>query len=242
VLEPKPERVNSSYAREMLTRAVLIPERTPEGIEDRQRMIRALHDKTRRLRLEDFFSNARLENKTHHVDESFLDTFGTMADSRHAAIGEAEYAAARNYARLVRELSLDPGTHPVYAFLREKCGDGLFKLNELVAAREMIFRLTDGVTSGRVEWRNVPEKTIAISRVPESEDERIELDELRHSFIHTMLKSYGSKYQPDALFVLRNLGMLEALVHYVGFTAADARPWCLPEMVESREPFLELHG
>jgi DNA mismatch repair protein MutS len=36
--------------------------------------------------------------------------------------------------------------------------------------------------------------------------------------------------------------MLEALVHYVGFAAADANAWCLPEMVESREPFIELHG
>jgi DNA mismatch repair ATPase MutS len=35
--------------------------------------------------------------------------------------------------------------------------------------------------------------------------------------------------------------MLEALVRYVGFAAADAQPWCLPEMVESREPLLELH-
>ena len=50
--------------------------------------------------------------------------------------------------------------------------------------------------------------------------------ELRHAFIHTMLKSYGTKFQPDALFIVRTLGMLEALVHYVGFVQSDSRPWC----------------
>ena len=246
VLAPGEHRVISSYAREMLTRAVLIPERTPEGIDDRQRMIRALQDPSRRQRLQDFFSNAALENKAEHAEESFLDTFGRFADSRHGQIGEAEYAAARNYARLVRELSLDAGTESIYAFLRERCGDGVFRLNALIGAREMTFRVSGGFTAGTAEWGHAPETggqhRIPVSRVPPPEDERIELDELRHAFIHTMLRSYQSKYQPDALFILRNLGMLEALVQYVGFAAADPRPWCLPEMVESREPFLELYG
>src|SRR4029077_3636400 len=89
VLQAREGRVVSSYARDMLTRAVLVPERTPEGIEDRHRMIRALQDGARRQRLDDFFSKAALENKTAHIDESFLDTFGTLAESRHAVIGEA---------------------------------------------------------------------------------------------------------------------------------------------------------
>ena len=246
VLKPGEHRVISSHAREMLTRAVLIPERTPEGIEDRQRVIRALQDKPRRQRLDDFFSNAALENKAERASESFLDIFATFADSRHGIIGEAEFAAARNYARLVRELGLDPGTEAIYASLRESCGDGIFRLNALIAAREMTFRLSGGLTTGTAEWSHESEAgsphRIPVSRVPGPEDDRIELDELRHAFIHTMLRSYQNKYQPDALFILRNLAMLEALVHYVGFADVDSRPWCLPEMVESREPFLELQG
>jgi len=238
--------VISSYARQMLTRAALLPERTPEGIEDRQRMIRALQDGLRRRRLGDFFANAYLENKAKDANESFLDVFATMIGTRHQVIGEAEFAATRNVARLVRELGADPATHVIHSFLREVCGDGIFELNELVAAREMTFRLSGGLTSGTAEWSNTPEpvgqERIAISGVPTPEDDRMVLDSLRHSFIETMLRSYQSTYQLQAHFILQNLGLLEALVRYVEFTEADERPWCLPELVESREPFLELHG
>jgi DNA mismatch repair ATPase MutS len=57
-----------------------------------------------------------------------------------------------------------------------------------------------------------------------------------------MLRSYQHKYQPESAFLVRNLALLEALVHYAGFAEADSRAWCLPEMVESREPFIELEG
>ena len=246
VLKQRDDRVISSHARIMLTRAVLLPERTPEGIEDRQRMVRALQDRARRQRLDDFFSNAHLENKADGGSESFLDTFSNMAENRHQSIGEAEYAAARNCARVIKELGADPATHSIYSFLRESCRDGIFTLNELIVAREMNFRLSGGLTSGIAEWTNTPEpggqERIAISGIPRPEDDRIELDELRRSFIGTMLRSYQTKYQRDASFVVSNLGMLEALIHYVGLAETDSQPWCLPEMVESREPFIELHG
>ncbi len=246
VLQQPADRVISSYARDMLTRAVLLPERTPEGIEDRQRMIRALQDKARRQRLDDFFSHASLDRRAEEGTESFLDTFATMIASRHQVIGEAEYAAVRNTARIVRELGADLGTHSIYSYLREECSEGVFTLNELVAAKEMTFRLSGGFTAGTAEWHGTPEpvgrERIAISRPPLPEDMRIELDALRTSFITTMLRSYQNKYQPDATVMLRNLSMLEALVHYVNFSEADSAPWCLPEMVESREPFLELHN
>lgn len=246
VLRQTDDAVISTHARDMLVRAVLLPERTPEGIEDRQRMIRALQDKTRRQRLSDFFSNAYLENKSERTSESFLDTFSTMAETRHQVIGEAEYAATRNCARVLNELNADPATHSIYSFLRETCNDGIFKLNELIAAREMSFRLAGGLTSGTAEWSNVPEPVgedrIAISGIAKPEDERIELDELRRAFIGTMLRSYQTKYQREAAFIVRNLAMLEALIHYVNAAETDSQPWCLPEMVESREPFLELYG
>jgi hypothetical protein len=246
VLEHGDDRVISSHARDMLVRAVLLPERSPEGIEDRQRMIRALQDKARRQRLHDFFSNAYLENRSEGGNESFLDTFATMAGNRHQPIGEGEYAATRNVARLLKELGADPTTHCIYSFLREECGDGIFTLNELIAAREMTFRLSGGLTSGTAEWSNVPEPVgqdrIPISGIPTPEDDRIELDALRRSFVETMLRSYQHKYQREAAFIVRNLAMLEALVHYVSVAEGDTRSWCLPEMVESREPFVELHG
>ena len=246
VLRPRDDRVISSHARDMLVRAVLLPERTPEGIEDRQRMIRALQDKTRRQRLADFFSNASLENRAEATSESFLDTFATMAETRHQVIGEAEYAATRNCARLLNELNADPATHGIYSFLREKCNDGIFKLNELISAHEMNFRLSGGLSSGTAEWNNVPEAVggdrIAISGIAKPEDERIELDELRRAFVATMLRSYQTKYPREAAFIVRNLAMLEALVRYVAATEDDPEPWCLPEMVESREPFIELYG
>lgn len=245
VLRQREDGVISSHAGAMLTRAVLLPERTPEGIEDRQRMIRALQDKARRRRLEDFLSNAHQENRSDG-NESFLDTFSTMVESRHQAIGESEYAAARNCARLVRELGSDPATRCIYSFLREHCRDGVFSLNELITAKEMRFRLSEGLTSGTAEWSNIPETVgqdrISISRIAPPEDDRIELDGLRRSFVETMLRSYQSKYQRDAIFIVRNLGMLEALVHYVRCSTEDSKPWCLPEMVESREPFIELRG
>ena len=246
VLREQEERVISSHAGTMLTRAVLLPERTPEGIEDRHRMIRALQDRSRRQRLEDFFSNAYQVNRSDGSHESFLDTFSTMLENRHQVIGEAEYAAARNCARLVRELGADPSTHSIYSFLRENCRDGIFTLNELIAAKEMTFRLSEGLTSGVAEWSNVPEdvrqERIAISHIAKPEDDRIELDGLRRSFLETMLRSYQTKYQQDAGFIVRNLGMLEGLIHYVGLADRDSRPWCLPEMVESREPFIDLQG
>ena len=245
-LQVEEGRVQSSFAREMLTGAVLIPERTPEGLEDRQRMIRALQDKTRRQRLNDFFSNAYLDKKSEGGTESFLDTFATMVGSRHLPLGEGEYAAARNWARVVRELSVDPATQSMYSFLRETCGDGVFELNELIAAREMRFTLSGGLTSGTAEWSNEPESVggddIAISGIATPEDERIEVDELRRAFVETMLRSYQRKYARESIFMLRNLGLLEALVRYVDFTERDTQPWCLPEMVESREPFIELDG
>jgi hypothetical protein len=246
VLQPGEDAVISSHARDMLVRAVLLPERTPEGIEDRQRMVRALYDKTRRQRLLDFFSNAFLENRQEATNESFLDTFATFTENRHQIIGEAEYAATRNVARLLNELNEDPGTRSIYSFLRERCNDGVFKLNELLTAREMNFRLSGGLTSGAAEWHNVPEPVgadrIPISTIARPEDERIELDELRRAFIATMLRSYQTKYQKEAGLIVRTLAMLEALVHYVGVADSDSRAWCLPEMVESREPFVELHG
>lgn len=246
VLRQRDAGVVSSHARDMLTRCVLLPERTPEGIEDRQRAIRVLQDRRRRQRLDDFFSNAFLESRSDGASESFLDTFSTMVGNRHQAVGEAEYAATRNVARIVRELGADPATHPIYSFLREECGDGIFRLNELIAAREMRFRLSGGFTAGIAEWSSVPESPgqdrIEVSDLPSPEDARIEIDALRRAFIETMLRSYQAKYQPQATFIVRNLGLLEALVRYVSFTEADSRPWCLPEMVESREPFLELHG
>lgn len=246
VLRHREGSVVSSHARDMLIRCVLLPERTPEGIEDRQRTIRVLQDKARRQRLDDFFSNACLENTSDGSTESFLDTFSAMVGNRHQAVGEGEYAAARNFARIVRELGADPATHSIYSFLRDECGDGIFRLNELIAAREMRFRLAGGLTSGTAEWSNVPEPSgqdrIPVSSIPTPEDARIEIDALRRAFIETMLRSYQGKHQPEATFIVRNLGLLEALVRYVNFTEADSRPWCLPEMVESREPFLELHG
>lgn len=246
VLRQQENAIVSSHARDMLVRCVLLPERTPEGLEDRQRTIRVLQDRTRRQRMDDFFSNAFLENKADGSTESFLDTFATMVGNRHQAIGEAEYAAARNFARIVRELGADPATHSIYSFMREECGDGIFRLNELIAAREMRFTVSGGFTSGSAQWSNVPEASgqerIPVSRVPAPEDARIEIDALRRAFIETMLRSYQGKYQREAIFMVRNLGLLEALVRYVSFTAADSRPWCLPEMVESREPFIELHG
>lgn len=246
VLADVPGRIVSTFARDMLVRCVLLPERTPEGIEDRQRAIRMLQDRPRRQRLADFFSNAFLENKAEGTTESFLDTFASMVGNRHAAIGEAEWAAARNFARIIRELGADPATHSIYSFLREHCGDGVFKLNELIAAREMRFRLTGGFTAGTAEWSNTPEATgedrIAISGIPAPADDRIEIDALRRAFIDTMLRSYQTKYYRETIFMLRNLGLLEALVHYVNFAESDSRQWCLPEMVESREPFLELYG
>ncbi|NOT44003.1 MAG: hypothetical protein HOP14_05295 [Acidobacteria bacterium] len=246
VLQQRDGGVISSYARDMLVRAVLLPERTPEGIDDRHRIVRALQDRARRRRLDDFFSNAHLENKSEGGNESFLQTFSTMVSSRHQVIGEREYAAARNFARIMRELATDPATHSIYSFLREECRDGLFTLNELIAARTMHFTLSGGLTTGRAEWSNVPEPVgldpIPVSGVTSPEDDRIELDALRRSFIETMLRSYQHKYQLESILALRNLGLLEALVHYVNYTEADTQPWCLPEMVESREPFLELHG
>ena len=246
VLSRGDERVISSYARDMLVRAVLLPERTPEGLEDRQRMIRALYDKGRRQRLEDFFSNAHLENRSEGARESFLDTFSAMVGNRHQPIGEAEYAAARNCARVVKELGADPATHSIYSFLRDECRDGIFTLNELIAARQMTFRLTGGFTSGTAEWSSDPEpagqERIPISRIANPEDDRIELDALRRSFIETMLRSYQHKYQREATFVVRNLALVEALVHYVAFAEQETGRWCLPEMVESREPFIELYG
>jgi hypothetical protein len=246
VLRPRADGVISSHARDMLVRAVLLPERTPEGIDDRQRMIRALQDRGRRQRLDDFFSNAHLENRSEAAEESFLDTFSTMIGNRHQPIGEAEYAAARNTTRVLKALGADPATHAIYSFLRDECKDGIFTLNELIAAREMTFRLSGGLTSGTAEWSSVPEPPpadrIAISGIPAPEDERIEVDALRRAFIETMLRSYQHKYQREATFIVRTLGMLEALVRYVSYTEADERPWCLPEMVESREPFIELYG
>lgn len=239
-------QVISSQARDMLTRAVLLPERTPEGIEDRQRMIRALQDKARRQRLEDFFGNAHLENRQEGGEESFLDTFLTMVGNRHQPVGELEHAAARNMARLVKELAADPALHTIYSFLRDTCQDGVFTLNELIAAKEMTFRLSGGLTSGTAEWSNVPEPVgedrIAISTIPQPEDERIQLDALRRSFIDTMLRGYQNRFQREATFIARNLAMLEALVHYVSFTEREGGAWCVPEMVESREPFIELRG
>ena len=246
VLAHAEDRVVSSHTRDMLVRCVLLPERTPEGIEDRQRIIRVLQDKSRRQRLDDFFASAFLEKKAEGTRESFLDVFSTMVDNRHQAIGEGEYAATRDCARIVRELGADPGTHAIYAFLRDECGEGIFTLNELVAAREMRFTLSGGLTSGTAEWSNLPETTgqdrIAVSSIPPPEDDRIEVDALRRAFIDTVLRSYQSKYQREAIFILRNLALLEALIRYVDFTETDSGPWCLPEMVESREPFIELEG
>jgi hypothetical protein len=246
VLSGAADGVVSSHARDMLVRAVLLPERTPEGVEDRQRMVRALYDKARRQRLHDFFSNAHLENRSEGGDESFLDTFSTMVGNRHQPIGEAEYAAARNFARIIKELGADPATHSIYSFLRDECRDGIFTLNELIAARQMTFRLNGGFTSGTAEWHSEPEpageERIPISRIAHPEDERIELDALRRSFIETMLRSYQHKYQREATFAVRNLALLEALVHYVEFAQREGGRWCLPDMVESRDPFLELHG
>lgn len=246
VLTPAEGTIISSHARDLLTRAVLMPERTPEGIEDRQRLVRALQDPARRQRLAEFFSNAFLENKSQGGDESFLDTFAAMSSNRHQAIGEAEFAATRNVARLIKELGADPATRSIYSYLRDRCHEGVFTLNELVAAREMTFRLSGGLTSGTAEWNNTPEpvgeRSIPISTIAPAEDDRIELDELRRSFIGTMLRSYATKYHADSALIVRNLAMLEALVHYVGFSESDSQPWCLPEMVESREPFLELQG
>ncbi len=246
VLAQPTDRVISTFARDMLTRATLMPERTPEGIEDRQRMIRALQDTQRRNRLDDFFANAGLERQTGEGTESFLDTFSTMIASRHQVIGEAQYAAARNCARVVRELGADSGTHSIFSFLRETCSDGFFTLNELLVAKQMTFTLSEGFTSGTADWSGTPEPVgghrITISRVPPPEDERIELDALRSAFVATMLRSYQHKYQPDAVAVVRHLAMLEALVHYVNYAERDSAPWCLPEMVESREPFIELYN
>jgi DNA mismatch repair ATPase MutS len=246
VLKLRDDQVISSQARDMLVRAVLLPERTPEGIEDRQRMIRALQDKTRRQRLQDFFANAFLENNQQGGTESFLDTFSTMAENRHQIIGEAEYAAARNVARIVKELGVDPGTHSIYSFLRDRCKDGIFTLNELIAAREMIFRLSGGLTAGTAEWSNTPEpvgeERLEISSIARPEDDRIELDELRRAFMGTMLRSYQIKYQPESSLIVRTLALLEALVHYVAFTETEGGEWCLPEMVESRTPLIELEG
>ena len=45
------------------------------------------------------------------------------------------------------------------------------------------------------------EDRIAISDIPEPEDDRIELDELRRVFIETMLRSYQRKYQPEAILL-----------------------------------------
>ena len=133
---------------------------------------------------------------------------------RHHIIGEAEYAAARNTARIVKELAADPATRVIHAFLREECKHGIFTLNELVSAREMVFRLSGGLTAGTAEWSNIPElsghERIPISTIAHPEDDRIELDELRRAFIGTMLRSYQSKYQREASFIVRNLGMLEA--------------------------------
>jgi hypothetical protein len=248
VLSAGEEQIISAHARDMLVRAVLLPERTPEGIEDRQRMIRALQDRARRQRLHDFFANAHLENRSEGagVRESFLDIFSTMVGNRHQPIGESEYAAARNVARLVKELGADAATHSIYSFLRDECRGGIFTLNELIAARQMTFRLSGGFTAGIAEWSSDPEaagqERIPISRIASPEDDRIELDALRRAFIETMLRSYQHKYQREATFTIRNLALVEALVHYVGFTERDAGEWCLPEMVESREPFLELYG
>jgi hypothetical protein len=246
VLTGDVERVISSYAREMLTRAVLLPERTPEGIEDRQRIVRALQDRARRRRLDEFFAHAYLENKNNDGHDSFIDVFATMIGTRHQIIGEGQFAATRNLARIVRELGADPATHSIYSFLREVCRDDIFKLNELVAAKEMTFKLSGGLTSGTAEWSNMPEPVgqdrIAVTAIPRPEDARAELDQLRRSFIETMLRSYQSTYQRQALFILQNLGMLEALVRYVDFAENDSAPWCLPELVESREPFIELEG
>ncbi|MGE0445464.1 MAG: hypothetical protein AB7P99_09565 [Vicinamibacterales bacterium] len=246
VLRPREDGIISSHARDMLVRAVLLPERTPEGIEDRHRMIRALQDRARRQRLADFFSNAFLENRAEGGTDSFLETFGNMASNRHQIIGEAEYAAARNVARIVKELGADPATHVIYAFLRDECKDGIFTLNELVAAKEMVFRLSGGITAGTAEWQNTPEavggERIPVSGIAHPEDDRIEIDELRRAFLGTVLRSYQSKYQRESAFIVRNLAMLEALVHYVEAAESDPTPWCLPDMVESREPFIELHG
>ena len=110
----------------------------------------------------------------------------------------------------------------------------------------MSFRLSGGLTSGTAEWSNVPEPVgedrIEVSNIARPEDERIELDELRRAFIGTMLRSYQTKYQREAGFIVRNLAVLEALIHYVSHAGEDSQPWCLPEMVESREPFIELQG
>jgi len=243
----------SNLAQIMFQRAILLPERSSDGVRARQNVFRALQDTHlagelfRELRSCDVPRYSGHEN----IHESFLDYMnGTFLDSRSDENYDdglsRKFLQLRNAIGLAQRFASTPGLEGLTDELSRIFNPSLHDLNRFLLAEKYNITIDGDFLSSELDVQGHPSQR-EFTPVKMS-------DNLQHfgrspiaknlsvALAQAFLDLYRGNDGPFANRLNWHLAMFEACLQYSISTVMRGKEWCLPDIVDSPEPFIEIEG
>ncbi len=251
LLAPAKKGTSSQYSHTMLTRIALLPERTEEGIAERQRIFRALEDEETRARFLEFYRRAKEDNRFGQGQTPFIDVLFKGLTKRYHSETDSDvnktFWAFQNMTKLLREFAENDQFQHIYAHMMADCPRKLRQLNDFVLSGNHQINIDGQILTGDLTWGRAGSQegfeAVNIAELVDTENEPPFMDLVRSRIIWDLTSLYRDEFNKSMFFIINNLAAFEACLNYAEHISHSQRTeWCIPEVVESREPFIELEG
>ena len=247
----------SSQSWVLLQQAFAIPERTTEGINERQQIFRALESSD----LEKLEKMLALTGYPQQRDNYQRDAKpqAPLLDSIFGAIygDEQKYMESypkyllllKNYAGLLVELENNPELNYVYQEMTNGWPRELKSLNKFLTSSEHHITLDDKLRAESLSWNpgKPLEKIIPIELTKFIGNRDInregDLATKASAGLAYMMYTLYTSFKENLGENVNQLALLEANLGYVKMMKKSKNlNWCYPEIVDSSKPFIELEG
>jgi hypothetical protein len=238
-IEERSSRARMSLeAKRMLARMILLPERHPQAIYQRQQIFRAFEDPEVRNRFLRFFTDDEL-GPTHRSHQGFVEILTEIRDrtfDRDESDNRYRFFALRNLGLLLGELEKTPGLSYVYSSLSEVVTPELLDLLDYVGSDSKSVEFDRDFSGMALRYGPAGSQVFA----PMMNDKAIFGprgfgESLSKSIIHDLLEHCSGFGGLSRL--IDNVAALEAVLHYSDYIHNfSKRSWCLPKIIDTGAP------
>jgi len=243
----------SGFARSILESFVLMPERTLEGIQERQKIFRILStDKAREIK--DLFAREADFNYNEFVQITDYIYSRCLVAESHEGVQDylQKIAKIRAFFGIFGKISNDPELKDIATAMRENQGERFEELKRLLTSEKYTLQIAGDLTAESVAFfTKTPEpnseRTDILGKSVLSDREDYKESQTRRPelglFSEFLLNLFRDNYKPTAVRFITCMAGLEACAYYADAVHSSREvDWCLPEIVESDEPFIEIDG
>jgi len=240
----------SKYSRRMLEKMILLPERSAEGVTQRQEIFKVLSDvKIRECFLKvfnDCNKNKRYnDEKTPLIDYVHDDVL--CGHETYETEFPPKFLALKNLAGLFQMITEEESSENLFHYIVASHDKKLSQLMQILNSAEYNIKIDGNLEHGALEFESKDLEgrftPVDMSLFEKEDHKKSEMSEaaekIRYSMSSFLIGAFRQFYVPAA-DLIRNIAAFEACLNFADFAYNSKKEWCLPEIIDSNEPFIEI--